>query len=449
MIGATGIPGIWINLGHGSSGWALACGSARVVADLMAGREPEVDIEGLGIERLNGCHPGLDAGSELPMTECAHAAHHARPPLAAPRRRGHTSGRAGRGSALAAAHAHAASRPGRGAARHGAGAARKDTIWIACGPGNNGGDGMEAAMHLRQWGKHPVVTWSGDEAKLPGRCGCVAAPRARGRRARSCPSRPFIGTSASTPSSAWATRVRWKARWRSGPRPWRRGPTLAVDLPSGLDADTGIRRRTAGDIHAELAELETRPVHRRRARRRGQVWFDDLGVRAEASPTAWLSGPPAQSPRLHASHKGSYGDVAVIGGAPGMAGAALLAASAALHAGAGRVFVGLARQRRRWRVDATQPDLMLRRLGFAGPGGDVGRLRLRRRGCGARGAAARCCRPRGALVLDADALNCHRRRYATAIIAASALAARPRHCADSPSAGSGAPAGLHRGAGTS
>lgn len=52
MIGATGIPGVWINLGHGSSGWALACGSARVVADLMAGRPAEVDIEGLGVERL-------------------------------------------------------------------------------------------------------------------------------------------------------------------------------------------------------------------------------------------------------------------------------------------------------------------------------------------------------------------------------------------------------------
>jgi D-amino-acid dehydrogenase len=52
LIGATGVPGVWINLGHGSSGWALSCGSARVVADLMAGREPEVDIEGLGVERL-------------------------------------------------------------------------------------------------------------------------------------------------------------------------------------------------------------------------------------------------------------------------------------------------------------------------------------------------------------------------------------------------------------
>lgn len=52
LIGATGIPGVWINIGHGSSGWALSCGSARAVADLMAGRAPEIDIEGLGVERL-------------------------------------------------------------------------------------------------------------------------------------------------------------------------------------------------------------------------------------------------------------------------------------------------------------------------------------------------------------------------------------------------------------
>ena len=52
LIGATGIPGVWLNIGHGSSGWALSCGSARAVADLMGGRAPEVDIEGLGVERL-------------------------------------------------------------------------------------------------------------------------------------------------------------------------------------------------------------------------------------------------------------------------------------------------------------------------------------------------------------------------------------------------------------
>ena len=52
LLGASGIPGVWLNLGHGSSGWALACGSARVVADLVAGRKPAVDTEGLGVERL-------------------------------------------------------------------------------------------------------------------------------------------------------------------------------------------------------------------------------------------------------------------------------------------------------------------------------------------------------------------------------------------------------------
>jgi len=52
VLGASGIPGVWLNMGHGSSGWALAAGSARVVADLMAGRTPPVDVEGLGIDRL-------------------------------------------------------------------------------------------------------------------------------------------------------------------------------------------------------------------------------------------------------------------------------------------------------------------------------------------------------------------------------------------------------------
>ena len=42
---------------------------------------------------------------------------------------------------------------------------RAQTIWVACGPGNNGGDGFEAAMHLKQWGKQVTVTWAGDESK--------------------------------------------------------------------------------------------------------------------------------------------------------------------------------------------------------------------------------------------------------------------------------------------
>ena len=52
LIGASGIPGLWLNLGHGSSGWALSCGSARAVADLIAGKTPEIDMDGLDVGRL-------------------------------------------------------------------------------------------------------------------------------------------------------------------------------------------------------------------------------------------------------------------------------------------------------------------------------------------------------------------------------------------------------------
>lgn len=52
VIGLSGVPGVWLNLGHGSSGWALSCGSARVLADLVAGQDAGIDMEGLGIERL-------------------------------------------------------------------------------------------------------------------------------------------------------------------------------------------------------------------------------------------------------------------------------------------------------------------------------------------------------------------------------------------------------------
>ena len=42
-IGSSGTPGVWVNTGHGSSGWALACGSARLVADAIAGRAQAID----------------------------------------------------------------------------------------------------------------------------------------------------------------------------------------------------------------------------------------------------------------------------------------------------------------------------------------------------------------------------------------------------------------------
>ena len=52
VLGASGVPNIWLNLGHGSNGWALSCGSARVLADLIAKRQPDVDVSGMSIERF-------------------------------------------------------------------------------------------------------------------------------------------------------------------------------------------------------------------------------------------------------------------------------------------------------------------------------------------------------------------------------------------------------------
>jgi D-amino-acid dehydrogenase len=54
VLGPSGKDGVWLNLGHGSSGWALSCGSARLLADQIVGRTPAIDTEGLGIERLQG-----------------------------------------------------------------------------------------------------------------------------------------------------------------------------------------------------------------------------------------------------------------------------------------------------------------------------------------------------------------------------------------------------------
>lgn len=52
VVGKSLVPGVWLNLGHGSSGWALACGSARALADTVAGRDAAIDMGGLALERL-------------------------------------------------------------------------------------------------------------------------------------------------------------------------------------------------------------------------------------------------------------------------------------------------------------------------------------------------------------------------------------------------------------
>jgi ADP-dependent NAD(P)H-hydrate dehydratase / NAD(P)H-hydrate epimerase len=278
-------------------------------------------------------------------------------------------------------------------------------VWIACGPGNNGGDGFEAAIHLHAWGKNPLVTWAGDQAKAPADA-LASLQRARAAGVRFADQVPgdcdlvidaMLGLGAGRPLDG--TLGEWARTMNEGGR-----PVLAVDLPSGLAADTGAGEPVRATHALSLLTLKPGLFTGGGRDAAGMVWFDDLGIaRPPIAPTAWLAGPPAPRARPHASHKGSYGDVAVIGGAPGMSGAALLAATAALHAGAGRVFAALLDPAAP-SFDAAQPALMLRPWDSL----DLARMTVAC-GCGG-GEAVRAVLPKvlstaRALALDADALN--------------------------------------------
>jgi D-amino-acid dehydrogenase len=52
IIGSTPYQNLWLNTGQGHLGFTMACGSGRIVADLIAGRKPDIDIAGMGLQRL-------------------------------------------------------------------------------------------------------------------------------------------------------------------------------------------------------------------------------------------------------------------------------------------------------------------------------------------------------------------------------------------------------------
>ena len=240
-------------------------------------------------------------------------------------------------------------------------------IWIACGPGNNGGDGLEAALHLHQWGKQVNVTWLGQPDSVPAdTAAAYKRTLAAGIPMATDPNGDFdlcidallgIGVQSREPQTRmadWITRIN-----TSG------APVLSIDIPSGLHADTGSATHLHVKATHTLSLLTLKPGlftnHGRDVA--GTVWLDSLGIDTHVCKgvdrSANLLARPELMVRQHGTHKGSYGDVAVIGGAPGMTGAALLAASAALQSGAGRVFVHLL-DGGALAVNVIHPELMFR-----------------------------------------------------------------------------------------
>ncbi len=284
-------------------------------------------------------------------------------------------------------------------------------VHVLAGPGNNGGDGLVAACHLHRAGFEVRVQTVGRASKAPPDA-ADALQRAREAgvpiTTETPPGEPellvdaLLGLgSTRTPEGAVAEAVR---RLNAAS-----APVLAVDLPTGLDADTG---QPLGDdvVRADwtLSLLTLKPgLFTGQGRDfAGAVWWHPLGVAATGA-TAQLAGAPATPPRRHAQHKGSFGDVAVVGGAPGMGGALLLAARAALAAGAGRVYAS-ALDEQAPLLDPAHPELMLRRRWWASPPSQLAAATVVC-GCGG-GDAVREVLPAllsgaGRLVLDADALN--------------------------------------------
>ncbi len=283
-------------------------------------------------------------------------------------------------------------------------------LLMVAGPGNNGGDALVAARLLKGAGMAPVVVLAGDLARLPGdaRAALEAWLTVGGKTLGEIPAHDWalavdglFGIGLTRPIEGQAAELIGRINQLGC-------PILAVDVPSGLCADTGRVLGMAVGASRTLTFIAGKPglYTGDGPDHCGEIRIDTLGLVCE-DPEGGLVEPQLfrshLRPRPRNSHKGRFGDVGMLGGAPGMAGAALLAGRAALGLGAGKVHVGMLEA---LPVDPMQPELMLRTpdavFDFAtalavGPGlGDSDRARALLR---------RSIDIAVPLVLDADALN--------------------------------------------
>lgn len=238
-------------------------------------------------------------------------------------------------------------------------------IVAVCGVGNNGGDGLVAARHLADWGIATEVVVVGEQAHmtpdtknnfeiilalgLPHRIisdtddfQMLAAPGTYGLVIDALLGTGLRGAVRGLPAEAIA--------WING----HRAPVVAVDIPSGVDGDTGqipgisVRAEATvtfafsklghwlfpgaaatGDLVVADIGIPERVIH---AQDRRRVLLDDAAL------------APAFGPRPRDAHKGTFGHVYVLAGSPGRTGAARMACDAALRGGAGLVTLGTTRE---------------------------------------------------------------------------------------------------------
>ncbi|WP_426112721.1 NAD(P)H-hydrate dehydratase [Massilia sp. PWRC2] len=250
------------------------------------------------------------------------------------------------------------------------------SVLLLAGPGNNGGDALEAAANLAHTnaGVDVAIVYLAPTAPAyrPSPESSAALARARASAARFIDGLPerepglvvdgLFGIGLARPLDG-AARALVEAL---NERHWQ---VLALDVPSGLDADTGTVVGPAGvavNASRTLTFIGDKPgLHTLTGRdHAGQVQLEPLGIDAEAhvAATICLNNPALFAaylqPRRHDSHKGTFGDVMIVGGAHGMAGAPVLAARCALYAGAGRVIVAAVEPG--CAFDSVHPEIMFR-----------------------------------------------------------------------------------------
>ena len=243
------------------------------------------------------------------------------------------------------------------------------SLTVLCGTGNNGGDGFTLARLARERGLGVRVVSLGYTAALRGDAQRAWQDYARGG-GRLTPWTPAaldsdvvvdalfgtgLGREIEDPARSMIAAVNACGR-----------PVLAMDVPSGLDSDTGHAHGIA--VHADLTV--TYVAHKVGCHIGpdigcvGRLVLDDL----ELPPAVFAGVTPrlrilddlvmreALPPRARDAHKGRHGHVLVVGGGKGMPGAALLAGEAALRTGAG--LVTLAVHPSNAAVVAHRPELM-------------------------------------------------------------------------------------------
>ena len=252
---------------------------------------------------------------------------------------------------------------------------RNHAILVLAGPGNNGGDAFEVARLLRLRFFEVRVVFAGDAEKLP-------ADAAAARQA-------FIAAGGVTTTTI-PNDVHWSliidglfgigltrapegnyAQWiDTANRLAERDncPLLALDCPSGLNADTGTSFAPCIVASHTMTFIAGKPglLTADGPDCCGEIRVADLALNPadEVEPDGHIITLADFSahlkPRRNNTHKGSFGSVGILGGGKTMVGAAFLAGRAALKLGAGRVYLGLL-DADAPTVDLLQPELMMRR----------------------------------------------------------------------------------------